>query len=209
MIKRKINYFDEKYMQEKYSHIVNPQNIHLISSYSINWVFYYEDKELKEIYLHNVLDEYIKANKHQGLTWLYKLKRVVKKVGITLTFLERHNLVLLEERIFSSKRHIKDINVNFRLDKKELVGIKFDNATLFRMENNVFTFKQKGDLLVSNKRILFQIGDKIIYFLFSKIKEYFLDDLGLHIKTGKNNEYFLIKIHDQKTLKNTFDNMIK
>ena len=62
-----------------------------------------------------------------------------------------------------------------------------------------------GDLLISNKRIIFDGLNQS--FSFKNLVSYSYSKDGI-IFNMKNGQTYLIRIHDAKTLKNTFDNII-
>ena len=194
-------------MEHQYRKDINYKNIETLSRFSIYKILKQETKKDKEIFLHWTLDKWI-VNSNLEDDKLFKvLNKLIKKLKINLTDIEEEALFVLEERAFSIYRHIKDIEVNFNLYKKEKVGVKFTDAKLFG-EDKKLTLIVKADLLITNKRIIIADKEVIESFPFSQLVEYQFKDYGFAFKM-KNDLRYIIRIHDQKTLKNTVTNILE
>ena len=198
---------DKKILDIKYGHIVNEKNISKISKKTLDLIFLDEEKKLKEAYIHNVIEKWVKNKKNKDLSFNARLLRVVKRTGIELTEVEKHNLFLFEEQIFSKDRHIKIIEVNNELLPKEVVGVKFEKSTFYKIVNEDLRIIDKGVFLISNKRFFFT-GDKDWEISHRKVQEFMVTKYGLEIISKKGVKR-VIKIHDLKTLNNTINNFFK
>jgi len=198
---------DKKILDMKYGHIVNERNISKISKRTLDLIFLDEEQNLREAYIHNVIEKWVENKKKKDLSFNARLLRVVKRTGIELTEVEKHNLFLFEEQIFSKDRHIKIIEVNNELLPKEVVGVKFEKATFYKLVNDQIKIIDKGVFLISNKRFLFT-GEKEWTINHRQVQEFEVTKYGLEIisKTGVKR---IIKIHDLETLKNTINNFFK
>ena len=197
-------------MEYKYKNLLNWDNIESTSRFSINKILKKETLKDKQVFLHLTLDKWIVNMELEDDELFKRLKKLIRKTKIKLTDIEKESLFVLEERSFSIDRHIKDIEVNLKLFKKEKVGVKFTNAKLF-LNDKKLTLQHKGDLLITNRRIIIVVSkngqDTMIPFMFSKIEEYEYKDYGFVFRT-KDEDEFVIRIHDQKTLNNTISNII-
>ena len=197
-------------MEYKYKNLLNWDNIESTSRFSINKILKKETSKDKQVFLHLTLDKWIVNMELEDDELFKRLKKLIRKTKIKLTDIEKESLFVLEERSFSIDRHIKDIEVNLKLFKKEKVGVKFTNAKLF-LNDKKLTLQHKGDLLITNRRIIIVVSkngqDTMIPFMFSKIEEYEYKDYGFVFRT-KDEDEFVIRIHDQKTLNNTISNII-
>lgn len=204
MIKRYLNPIDKLIAKQKYAKLVNASNVDKLSKKNIDKIFIGEDKKIRNTYLHNIIDDYIKNEKELTFSFLKKIDRIIKKTQIEISEVERHNLFLLEEQVFSLDRHIKIIEVQLQLYKKEVVGIKFVDARLFSKKSGALTLLKKGTFLISNKRFFF-VSDEVYGLRFTKTKEWFINEDGLNIVPIKGDVH-IIQIHDATTLANTVEN---
>lgn len=190
-------------MKKEYESQISVNNIEDISRFNIWLIFRKENKEEKELYLKNTLSKWIDNFEGSDEALFSKVRKIIRKTKITLNDIERDSLFVLEERAFSEIRQIKAIDVNNQLYKGESVGVKFRNAKLY--ESNSLKLKYEGDLLISNKRIIFDGYPES--FRFSAMSSYSNKKDGLEFITVNGKKY-LIRIHDSKTLNNTFNNII-
>ncbi len=204
MFKRYINPIKNKILKIQYGSIVNADNIISVSKFRIWMTFKNEDYDIINPYLHNVINDWANAQEIQNAKFYKTLKKLIKKTGIELNDIERHNLFLVEERMFSIDRHIKHIDVNFELLPKETVGIKFTKASFFKKTSRL-NHIVKGDLLVSNKRIIMDVATPILI-TFKEITSYSFKKYGFQFTTS-SKETFVLRIHDQMTLNNTLKNL--
>ncbi|WKX02554.1 hypothetical protein [Candidatus Mycoplasma mahonii] len=193
-------------MEEQYRDKINYKNINIIPWYKIYFILKNETHRDREMFLHNLVDKWIVNSKLDDERLFINIKRIIRKTRIRLNDIELSQLFTLEERAFSIDRHIKIINSNIKLSKRESIGVKFTNAILFREKN--MEKISKGDLLVSNKRIIVIGSDIELSFPFSKIESYEYKEYGF-LFISNNNEKYLLRIHDQITLNNTICNIIQ
>ena len=207
MIKRYINIIDRKILETKYGHVINKYTISKVSKMELDLVFQDEDKALREKYIHNVIQEWIDSKEDKDFIFNAKVNKVIKRTGIELTEVEKHNIFLFEEQIFSKDRHIKVIEVNEKLLKKEVVGAKFEKAKLFKLQNGKAVISDKGSFLISNKRFLFT-GKNEWSINYNKVSKKEMTSRGLSI-TDKSGKIVYVQIHDLITLENTINNIFK
>ncbi|MCK5945651.1 MAG: hypothetical protein KAG04_00100 [Mycoplasmataceae bacterium] len=205
MINRYINIIDRKILESKYGHVVNKHTISKVSRMQLELIFQGEDKALREKYILNVIQEWIDDKKNKDFIFNAKVKKVIKRTGIELTEVEKHNVFLFEEQIFSQDRHIKIIEVNEKLLKKEVVGAKFEKARLFELRDGKAVIIDKGTFLISNKRFLFT-GKQEWSINYNKVSKKEMTDRGLSV-IATTGEVKYIKIHDLITLENTINNI--
>ena len=204
MFKRPINIFVKKILQKQYDDQINADNILSLSSRNIKSIFKGEDEEYKEVFLHNLIDRWWNEQEQNFITFK-NLKRIIKTSKIKLNQIEKHNLFLIEERIFSIDRHIKILEVSNPLLKDETVGAKFVNASVYTNDGKLKTFSE-GDLLLTNRRILITSSGELSFF-WSNIEDPKYPAYGFDFKY--KDERFVIRIHDQITLNNTIQNFAK
>lgn len=202
-LQRFMNPIDLEYSRKFYADKVNVENIESLSRFKLKRIFKNEDKELVEKYLHNVLHRWAELNYKNDETSYAKFKKLIRKVGIELNEIEKHDLLILEERSFSLYRHIKILEVDVDLKKGETCGAKFTNSTLSLHEEFINQL-EKGDLLVTNRRIIVK-GIQTHSFLFTQMKNKTYENFGFEFMYGSKK--YLIRIHDQITLNNTLKNM--
>ncbi len=193
-------------MEHKYKNDLNFKNIETISRWSIKKILKTESTKDREIFLHGLAAKWIFNSELSDDVLFTKLKKIIRKTRIILSDIENHKLFILEERAFSIDRHIKDILVNIKLRKKESVGAKFVKAKLFSQKRKLKLI-EKGDLLISNKRIILVFEEEITSFDFFKMLEYEYKEFGFYFKL-KTGQKYLIRIHDQEALNNTLANLI-
>lgn len=191
-------------LKREYGKIINWKNIVHVSRFKLWTIFKKETKNIKEVYLRNTLAEWIDNFEGSDDNLFSKLKKILRKTKIKLNDIERDRLLVLEERAFSEIRQIKTIEVDYRLSKGEFVGVKYINSHLYEKNKKIKKLFE-GDLLISNQRIIFDGFDKS--FRFKNFYGYSYNKHGLEFQM-KNGEVYLIRIHDSKTLKNTFENII-
>lgn len=201
---KRTNIITYKLMQKEYGDLVNRKNILHISRFRIWKIFKKESREYKNIYLRNVVSEWLDDFVGRDEILFSKIKRIIRKTKIKLTDMEKDGLFVLEERAFSEIRKIKIIEVNNKLYKGETVGVKYNKANLYDA-NGRYKKLFEGDLLISNKRIIFDEYKES--FRFSSVVGYSNKRNGFEFKM-KDGRKFLIRIHDSKTLNNTFNNII-
>lgn len=204
MFKRPINPVMKKLLKMQYGQLVNAENISSLKGSFIKKTFKDEEPDKKDLYLHNVINEWWENSK-KSEDEFDKLKKIIKRAKISLNQVEKHNLFLIEERIFSITRHIKVLEVSANLLPKEQVGVKFVNSTIYKKEKTLSTLAS-GDLLLTNRRIIIT-GEEIIAVYWSAIKNIKYGSYGFEF--AHKEETFVIRIHDQDTLNNTIKNFIK
>ena len=202
-----MSFWEKKYLIEKYHELVNKDNIEKISHHSIHEIFLDEDPKLKYKYLHLVVDNWFNQ-KYQKTESSYKtLRKIVKKTKLRINEIEKHNLLLLEERVFSLIRHLKSLNVDFKLLPSEKAVIKFVDAQLY-FEGKMLKQILSNDLIITNKRIIFYLGtNNIKTFSWEKVRYIKYKEYGI-VFSYKGVE-LVIRIHDQQTLANTLKNFFK
>lgn len=201
MLKKSVNPVMKIILDKSYSNLVNKDNIESLSKKFLKNVFKDEEPKWREIYLHNVIDQWIKSNVQNRINYKI-LCKIIKKSNIKLNQLEEHNIFLIEERVFSIDRHIKTLDVFNKLLDKENVGVKFINATLFLKKETLSTIK-KGDLLLTNKRLII-IGDENIAFHWITMSDPTYNNYGFSFIYLKKE--YVVRIYDQITLNNTIKN---
>lgn len=209
MFKRQTNFFQSRLLKHKYQHLINAQNIEHLSSFKVWRILKKESFQNKQWYLHHVLNQWFKDNNVVSIKFLNRLKRIIRKNKIILNELEHHNLNLLEERIFSRMRHIKVLNVNLKLFNKEISYVRFDLAQVY-INNKVKLLQLlEGELLMTNRRFIIYNStlNQTMSFFYRNIETFLFKHYGLEITTSKGT--FLIRIHDQVTLNQTFKNLIE
>lgn len=207
MLERKINFITNKLLKKEYASKVHKDNIEKLSSFQIWRIFRYEKPEIKDLYLHNVIAEWYAEQKHGEYKTFAKLKRLIMKTKISLNNVECYEIDLLEERLFSQNRHIKALDVNFDLNPKEIVWIKFVDATIQWMSELQQEIKN-GNLMFSQERIIVETGnpDESISIFYKNVKNIHFSNSGMEVQIKKPNIVFSISIHDNKSLLNTLLN---
>lgn len=196
---------DIKYMREKYQREIDSFNINKLPKRAIKKIFKEEDKTLVEGYLHNLLDSWFKREYKNTQPFFISLKKLIKRTGIKLNEIEKHDMLILEERVFSIDRHIKVLEVNFELKHHEKAGAKFTRAKLFRKMNNRLKQEDVGDLIFTNKRIIL-LGYEKKAFSWKDITEMDYQETGFLFKI--NSLTYVLRIHDQIALNNTIKNLL-
>ena len=191
-------------INKQYKGIVDAENIFRLSKNKLRKIFKREDKDIKNIYLHNVIEKWWR-NAEETEENFKLLKKIIRRCEIVLNQVETHNIFLIEERIFAKTRHIKQLDVNIDLKNKEVVGVKYLSAILY---NKKTTLKRniEGDLLISNKRLIIK-GDNQIDFYWTNISNVKYENYGFEFKY--KGAMYVIRIHDQQTLNNTIMNIYK
>lgn len=203
MLENKLNFIEKYLMKKTYSKYINSSNIEKITLREINSIFRDEPSD-KNKYSRFVLSEWLKIKDENEVT-LKTLKRLIKKLNLELTTLEKHNLQILEERVFSSYRHIKELDIDYPKLRGEKFLIKFTDAELLQNNKRLLIINQ-GDLLISNKRIILR-GSSNNEFQWKQIGVKLFKGYGFEFVS--NNKRYVIRIHDQITLNNTIENLIK
>lgn len=198
-----MNPIDSKYMRVTYGALVNEENIFDLSKRKIRKVFKKEDKDIVEKYLHNIVDKWVAKNYKNDAGSIKVLKKLIKRVGITLDEMEQDNMLILEERAFSLYRHIKRLEFNVKLHENEYAGAKFTNAHLFH-GGKILVELLDGEVIITNKRIIF-IGKEEANFNFSKLKQIRYTNYGFEF--NYDHVKYILRIHDQITLNNTMKNI--
>ncbi len=221
MFKRKYNIALAPLVWAKYRSIINVDNLEALTSRKINKIFKEEDNEAKEWYIHRIVSQWFKTQE-QNLSreTMDKLKKIIKKTKMELNELEKHEIIKIEERIFSTERTLKILDTYHELMPNEVVVARFNMAYLYVIEKEEITLKltkkkqfwteedilkerYKGSLLISNKRFIIELNKKIKEIRFEDIEGYWHKDHGFQFTM--NNEIFVLRSHDQKTLNNTID----
>lgn len=206
MFEKRANWAIIELMRLQYKNKINEDNIESLSWFKIKKILKDETPKDREIFLHSIISRWIKIHETRDVDFIKNLKAIIRKTKIKLNNLDTYDLVLLEERSFSSYRHIKILNVSAELEAKEHVGIKFVKAQLYQKTERL-TLVLEGDLLISNKRIFFEnVKDKAEMFFWDEIISYSYENYGFSFKIKNVN--YVIRIHDQESLNNTLRNMI-
>ncbi len=210
MIKRKLNFVTSSLLNLQYYPQVNEHNIQSLSRWKLWWIFRNEELKIKQIYLHNIIDRWANNQDQLSLKFLNHFKKLIRKTKLQLNALETQNLNLIEERIFSSIRHIKELNVNFKLYDKEIVCGKFISSELYIITNNQMNLMFEGDLLLTNRRFIIHnsVSGKHVFLFYRVWKKYQFTNYGVIISDNKNH-HLVLRIHDQITLSQTFINVVQ
>lgn len=210
MIKRRINFVTSRLLDLQYYYRVNEYNIETISRFKVWRIFKHEDRKIKQIYLHNIIDRWTKNQVQLSVKFLSRLKKMIHKFKLQLNDLEVHNLNLVEERIFSTIRHIKVLNVNFKLHDKELTYVKFLNGEVYVLKNQHLKLALQGDLFMTNKRFIIYNHQKnqILTTTYRQLLDIKFHIYGLTFINNKNQQ-IVFRIHDQITLNQTFINLLQ
>lgn len=203
--KRALNLINLKYMNQTYESQINYHNINKLSKSVIKNIFKDEDKELVEIYLHILVDKWFQNNYENTQSFLNIFKRLIRKTGIHLNEEEKHDLIILDERAFSIDRHIKVLEVDFKLLKHEKAGAKFTKAKIFQQISKHLKQLDEGDLILTNKRVLFK-GQEEWAFVWKDMEHKEFEDIGFVFKSGSKK--YVVRIHDQIALNNTIKNLL-
>ena len=161
----------------------------------------------KEIFLHNVISEWIES-KEESRVILKLLKKIIKKSKITLNKIDQENLFIYEARIFASERAIKQLDVNIKLNNREIASVRYENGKLFEVKN-IFLLLKKGNIIVTNQRLLI-VNEKNSIIL----KEFYLSQLdNMKIKNQifqfkYKRKIYGISIYDNKVFYNVINNII-
>lgn len=196
-----MNFITKWLMKKQYSNEINKDNISKLSSRKINIILESESEKHRSQYIRFIIEEWLKSAIMNNSS-LKELKKIIKKSQINLNEIEIHNLLLIEERIFSIDRHIKVLEVSNELDEKEFIGAKFSKADIY-IKQDILKSYSKGDLLLSNQRII--VGETS--FSWNKISDIKYYNYGFQFKF--QSKIYLIRIHDQETLNNTIKNFGK
>lgn len=191
-----MNLIDKKYMYRFYA---DEFSLEKITYFKVKKLWKKEGEKLTRLFFHNLISDWITNNYVEEDRFLVNLKKYIRKSQIRLNDFEQDQLLTIEERIFSKQRHIKLLLVNINLDKGEQAGAKFTDAILYKNE----AFCDQGNVIFTNKRIIIE-GHKNYNFYYDKLQIISGTDKGLFIRELDD---FLITIHDQKTLANTFYNL--
>lgn len=205
MFKRSINIVEKFLINRQYKDKVNVNNIASISHHELNEIFKHEDKEIVNVYLHNIIDDWWKKQEENETTFK-KLKSIIRKTKIKLNQVEKHNLFLIEERTFSIDRHIKILDVNENLLDKEYVGVKFIDGRVYEKGEKLIPY-MSGDFLFSNFRIVIINKDDRKSLYWENIEDIEFDDYGFSIL--HKDTWLVLRIHDQITLNNTLKNFLR
>lgn len=210
MLKRPINFITSRLLDLKYRSQVNEHNIESLNRFKLWRIFKHEHIDIKQIYLCNIIDRWTQNQEQLSIKFLYRLKKLIRKTKLQLNNLETHQLNLVEERIFSSLRHIKVLNINFKLYTKELAFAKFTNSQTYKIKNNHMLLVLEGDLFMTNRRFIIynQTSQKTISLYYRSWTNYHLTNYGIVLINGKNQQ-LILRIHDQITLNQTFINLIQ
>ncbi len=193
-------------MKIQYKNVLNENNIALLSAFRIARILKNEMAKDKDVFLHFLISKWVDAEENKGIDFIKSIKHLIRKTKITMSEVDKYELVLLEERSFSEYRHIKILEVSTFLINKEFVGIKFVNAQLYE-KNKQLSLLKDVTLMISNKRIILEDSKmNIESFFWDKIKSFSYQNYGFEF-THINKKYVL-RIHDQVTLNNTLRNMI-
>ena len=204
MFKRPIDLINRVLVNKQYKKLVNADNIANITSHELNRIFFDEDESVVDTYLHNVIDEWWSKQEEDEQSFK-KLKSIIKKTKIKLNQVDIHNIFLIEERVFSTDRHIKILDVNENLLDKEVVGAKFVDGRVYIRREQLVPYRD-GDLLFSNKRIIVISKTERLSFFWEAITKIEFKEFGFTIHF-KGKEY-VFRIHDQITLNNTLKNFL-
>ena len=194
-------------MRIEYKAEINEKNISSISNFKVKKILKNESLDDREGFILYLISKWVINQEVRDADFIKNLKRMFRKFKIKLTDTDMFELTLLEERSFSEYRHIKVLNVATELLPKENVGVKYTKAQLYSKTKRL-DFVLEGDLLVSNKRIIFENnGNLQNEFYWDSVESYSYQNYGFEFTT-KNKESFVIRIHDQETLNNTMTNII-
>ena len=204
MFKSKGNQFKLLLMKKEYGEYINEHTITAFNFKTAKKVMADESVEEAEHYLHYVFSKWFK-NQVVNENLYRKTRSLIKSLKLQLTDIEKHNLLLVDEQVFSIDRHIKVLEVDIDLVAKEQVGVKFENAKLFRLiADDEELYNGSYELFLSNKRIIlkseFEVKD---FFWWDLTFEDYLDKGYAFNHDGKE---YLLRIHDQITLNETIQN---
>lgn len=195
--KRPMNYVDWTYMSKTYGEEYSLDKLNYFKLRSLRKL---EDKYIVEKYLFNILNNWVQKNYSETEAFASKLKKYIRKLHLDLNFVEKDQLLILDERTFSLERHIKGLEINTDLQRREKAGAKFLNARLF-LNGDLF---DEGNLILTNKRVIFEgKGTHLFNYTSARVGT---NEKGL-VAMIDNNTY-VFSIHDQITLENTFKNIL-
>lgn len=194
-----INPISAKYLRKYYFHRVNKENIEGLSAFRLKRIFPKKDLDLKEDFYKKVIYQWYEENKNYSWSFFARLKKIIRKSKVVLDEVQKHELIELEEQIFSLSRHIKILLVNLPLYKDEVAGVKFERARLYK-KGDLLEEIETGDLIFTNKRLF--VGSK--HFTYKEIDEFAYRNYGWEFVIY--SQVYLLQIHDQITLNNTLKN---
>lgn len=196
-------------MYFQYKDYLSEKNISTLSISQINKILFSEPQKYRDAYVRFVLGRWINHQSINSLSDVANVRKVLRKLRIVLSDDDLYDMELLEERAFSNERHIKVLEVDVALRKRESVGAKFENAKLFikNLQNEEFEFLCDANLLISNQRLIVEAKDEVKFFDWTKINAFWLQKYGFEFIV--NSQTYLLRIHDQETLNNTISNIIK
>ncbi|WP_131613278.1 hypothetical protein [Mycoplasma todarodis] len=192
-----------------------------MSSHKIKKIFKGEETEAREWYIHRIVSQWF-SEQEENLSrdTMDKLKKIIKKTKMQLNELEKHEMIKIEERIFSTERTLKILDTYHELLPNEVVVARFNMAYLYAMDKEEITLRiskkkqfwteedilrerYSGSLLISNKRFIIELNKKIKEIKFEDIESYRHKEHGFEF--FMEDETFILRTHDQKTLNNTID----
>lgn len=196
-------------MYFQYKDYLSEKNISNLSISQINKILFAESQKHKDAYVRFLLGRWISDQSISSLSNVANVKKTLRKLRVKLSEEDLYDMELLEERAFSNERHIKVLEVDVSLRKRESVGAKFENAKLFveNAEDNEFKLVCDANLFISNQRLIVEAENEVRFFDWPKISAFWFKSYGF--KFDFNHQTFLLRIHDQETLNNTISNIIK
>lgn len=204
MFKEKMGILNSILLKKQYKELISAGNIESLSYGKIKKILKSEEHDVRNIYLHNVIADWWEKQ-DETYESFKKLKKLFKKTKINITDLDKYNLFLIEERIFSTQRHIKTIDVKMELLPKESVGVKYTKASLYERNKKLENINN-GEVLFTNVRIIFIDKSQTVSFNWEELSKVKYKYYGFEFRF--NSKIYVIRIHDQKTLNNTLENFI-
>ncbi|WP_127942713.1 hypothetical protein [Mycoplasma sp. ATU-Cv-703] len=210
MVEQQLGQVSQRLWTIEYGQRVNWRTIEVLSRFELWRIFRRESPRLVNLYLHQVLKQWIKRQNQNSETFLTQLKRLIRKLGLSLNELEQHNLNLIEERVFSTFRHIKVLDVNFPFYKKEFAAARFLSGELYQVKKaGRLVILLKGELLITSRRFIIASAQTHLSFSYRQLTRLSFETYGLQFGLAGHSTTYVIRIHDQITLINTFINVVQ
>ncbi|AGR41856.1 hypothetical protein [Spiroplasma diminutum] len=154
------------------------------------------DKSAFTYFKYWILWRWINLNFKLSESFIIKLNKNVKKLGLSLTSKEERFIRDIQELVFNSWRPLKELPVRFKLEKKEKVnliqtGLNIHNYNPEKTDNKL-SLIGKYDCYFSNNNIYITDNKQKVFKIIknSSITNVYIETFGIVVETNKHKYLF-------------------
>ncbi|MDR0739381.1 MAG: hypothetical protein LBF00_00630 [Mycoplasmataceae bacterium] len=148
-------------------------------------------------YRFEILRNWIRQNEIYSQNYINSLDKIIHKLYLTneLCSYEKEYLNHYHGIVFAKTRNLKNLIIDFPINKNEKVYYKYENASLYKFVNKkMILIQNQGEIFITTQKILLSHHMNIYPIEFENIKDYKISPYGLMILI--KNQTYIFKTYD-------------